>query len=314
MITLKKGLLASSIAASLLGVGVASAVEVPPEYLIKYNNYEQFLNDQADADGNFQLVDPANFGNGTEDLRGVVSITQILDNDPLSPTFELPTWSNDGSDGYLYGVFYGLDVIDQTVTGVDIDLRYGGGSLDIYWTPNPINFLTAGVSAFGATSNIYDPLNGATANAANYLFLSTDLAGGCDTTNLAATICSTTNLTPPNVNGTGDFYLAVGTTANGTGVRNDNFDTNGAFLGNDAYATNTFNTPIDANGDGRDDNSNIPCATGTSGPTCIQWLGDWNLRSFDPVIGNYVPEPASIALLGLGLAGLGYRRRQRSAK
>lgn len=44
------------------------------------------------------------------------------------------------------------------------------------------------------------------------------------------------------------------------------------------------------------------------------WLGGWQAESSDPIQGRVnvpIPEPASLGLLGLGIAGLIYRRRQK---
>lgn len=299
-------------AATMLASSVASAIEVPDSYLIKYSNWEQFVGDQAGPDGEFIQADPAALGNGTEDLRGVLSITTIQDNDALSPTFGGVTYTTGDNDQYLYGVFYGLDLITQDVDPItgDISFEYAGGSLDIYIADAPINFYTEGVSGFGATSNIYDPINGVGSTAT--LYLTVDLASGCNTLNPAATLCSTSDALPPFVDGSGTFYLDTATTVNGTGAANDNFDTNGAGFGHDALAQNDFRSAFDGDGNGADDATGIPCATGTSGPTCVLWRGDWALTSQDPVTGNYIPEPAAISLFGLGLIGLGFMRRRRS--
>ncbi len=295
-------------AATILASSVASAVEVPDSYLIKYSNWEQFVGDLVDQDGNFTLADPAALGNGTEDLRGTIAITQILDNDALSPTFGLPTYNIGDNGEYLYGVFYGLDLITQTTSAGVTSFEFAGGSMDIYITDAPINFYAEGVGDFGP-SNIYDAINGVGSTAT--LYLSVDLASGCNTLNPAATLCSTSDLLPPFVDGAGTFYMDTATTANGTGSANDNFDTNGAGFGHDALAQNDFRTISDADGDGFDDATGIPCASG-SGPTCTLFTGDWHLTSQDPVTGNFIPEPAAISLFGLGLIGLGAMRRRRA--
>ena len=109
--------------------------------------------------------------------------------------------------------------------------------------------------------------------------------------------------------GLGSFYADV----TGAGTGDAQIDTQGQ-LGHDVFATNNWNLARDVNNkdadgisDGFDDiETNVAC----NDITCSQFKGGWDILSHDPVRGAAIPEPSTIALLGLGLVGMGFRKRR----
>ena len=298
--------LAPSVALVLgaLTTGAASATVAPTlsgPIKMKFADYEQFTGNLSDGNGGFQF--PTTFANGTEDLRGLFQITQILNNDQTSPNFGSPVWNSGDNNTSLWGIFYGFDVISNPG---GLTFNYTGGNYDIYLVNGSINPLVTGVGGF-VTSHTYTGIN----TGGQQLWLSGDFGNGVDPANAAATLQATITTSTLPFTGQGYGNLDVGTTVNGTGSANPAFDTNSvvtAFGLRDASFHNDFHLPIDLNGNGVDDGTGITCTTTPCGQN---FAGGWNLLSDDPVQA-VVPEPGRLALMGLGFLALGFYRRRAS--
>lgn len=232
---------------------------------------------------------------GSEDSWGIFSITAISN---------LATGQNtyvSGQGGqFLTGVFYGLTdyrVDAATVFGTTYEQAFAqGGRFDL-WLNNaaydPTNSATAATNDGPAGRIGVDGYQGIT-NAGGTKVLSADFAAGVDPTQTAATY---KNLSAPfsNYAGSGQGFLDITYAANAGGFDFSRLDTSAQVdtQGNlhDMFLDTSYS---DANG--------IASSLG------------WSVHSVTQVTGNAIPEPGSMALVGLGLMGLaGLRRRKEQA-
>jgi hypothetical protein len=215
---------------------------------------------------------------------GILSIETI--NDPLTNT---ALWQKGQGGVFLTGIFYGITV--SSVSDDGLSAQATGGTIKIYF--NTSN-LTPGLGTAGYTSgacagstdySCYDGITG------GELALELELASGIvadpDVT-LAATF--TDDEFPPT--GKASAYYNVVGGALASKFDTDTIDT--PFGTRDLFAQNDF------------------CPNGV--PSCGVQVGDWQMLSNDPIRGYVIPEPGTLAVLGIGLLGLGVavRRRRRA--
>jgi hypothetical protein len=275
----KLALIAAAVVGFLASQAWAFPVLAPDQYKFKFTNAEVFL----DAAGN-QVSGPTIGGYAV----GIIDLTQIL-----SATTNTVIWNKGDNGEFLSGIFRTPQIltITPTATGFTVDAATGG-FIDIFLDPSQVNFTlgTGGYASGGCTEaagTCYDSIT----NVGGSLFLSLAWGAGIVPTNgligLDATFSS--NTLPLTGHGQGFLDVTGGSQAS-------IWDTNGFatnFGNRDFFLQNDFCT-----------NGQIACVIG----------GNWQLRSEDPTLGNVVaqaPEPATLALLGLGLAGLGYFGKRR---
>jgi len=257
-------------------------------YEIKFQNYESFTGDL----GTFvdQATTPIyNFG--------VLKVSSIVD-----PGSGNTLWADGQGGAELTGVFSGINVKTVTLSGGNYSVDSTGGTLKI-WI-NTAGALSAaggfsqGLGGYAAAGG------GCLANTNCYNGISNDAGGGSfldlawAAVGLVADPTITvhgqfTALTQPN-SGHATGYLDVT-----GGAYASRFDTNGQLGGSDLFAQNDFCTP------GQVGCVNLAAAGGSPAN------GGWQLRSNDPVRGRYVPEPGSLALVGLALLGVGVASTRR---
>ena len=274
-------------AAALLcfaGTAAASPIVLPPStpIYIKFDNVEQIVLQNAPGG---QLDVPGPYA-GLTDNWGIFSVTSIDLGLPAPPNIDIeatgaPTEIFNGTQGAIYGIFYDIILNDADRT------RATGGVLDIFWSDNP-----SAVTLGTALPDI-NAVNAFTSGTflARIRFTPGIVVGDCTTT-----IRSTTDPTTVGGSGLADSFADVDLTAPGawTSALDGNWFTDGCGGPSDVRFSTFFN------------------ATQTS------WNGAnaLGLRSNDPArsfTAAQVPEPGTLALLGIGLVGVAYRLRRKVA-
>jgi hypothetical protein len=235
----------------------------------------------APAPGSIGSVNP------NADTMGIFSVQSITKVGDLTPFF-----TAGGADGFLTGVFGNLMDYNVTIAGATCSNANPGGCV-------------TGAKAIGGTFTLYQ--NAAGPNTA----LGPNVAPGKD---LNVPLYPTITGGPVYLSGVFSPGVIAGDTTTTFLSLFNNGTLNGGSGGyldfTGGTALNTFNTngQQDPNGNFHDAHLDVTffAATGAAA------TAGWTVQSSAQITGAAVPEPNSIALLGLGMlaAGWAYRRRQ----
>lgn len=275
----------------IAGTAAAAPIALPTNEPV----YGQFNNlEQVNLANNLTVPGYAPAAGLLQGNWGVINVSTLQHGGVVSPNIDIgggsPFFVDGGVGGnQITGIFYGVQNLSPTTST--------GGTLDLFW--HDAGTIDASCLA-GATCA---PDAATVARFTSGTFLARiDFANGISVNPLVFT-SSSTDVTTPGGSGRSDAFANVNLATVGpwTSALNGNWFTlpgqpvPPGFTPRDIRFSTFFNVDV---------------ASWAVGPA-----GTVGLRSNDPVrvfTTAAVPEPATLTLLGLGIAGLGYRRRRQN--
>ena len=298
---MKKRFLALAFGAFACANAMAAPVALPAgPIFVQYNNAEQFSPINSIVTTNADAISATNpTGTVTEGNWGIIQVSSLQFGTAFLPAGSDigggPSFFSAGLTGpQITGIFYGA----QTTSG-----GYStGGVLDLYWHDSGsmnVSVELTSAANLAKRTNQTTYLGFADASDASMTFLGQFVfRPGCEATHVQ-TICSP--VTPGSANGTAQSYQDVNVAAGGAWAA--------------GLDTNYFTLDADGNSMGSLGAADIRTESNFSSNGGSAWSdltnGIVGLRSNDPIRGVQIPEPASLALVGIGLLAIvGFRRRR----